>query len=99
RPLDDGDGKEQHHEHAERERDRDRALTTALLLRLGEDDSIWLAFVSHSCLMRPKPSEQPPGTRPRPAGSRTARTDTGSRRQTACGSRAATGCARGAYRR
>src|SRR6185437_8591458 len=61
RPPDDGDREKQHDQHAERERNRDRALAAAFLLRLGEDDPVWLSIVGHCLAMRPLPDRRHEG--------------------------------------
>src|SRR3984885_13152563 len=58
RPLDDSDREEQQNHNAERERDGDRPLTTAFLLRLGEDDSLWSVVVGHECCHAPLPDRR-----------------------------------------
>src|SRR6185437_10077375 len=58
RPPDDSNCEKQHDQHAERERDRDRALAAAFLLRLGEDDPVWLLIVGHCLAMRSLPDRR-----------------------------------------
>src|ERR1700744_3711733 len=84
RSLDDSDREKQQDENAERERNGDRALPAALLLSLGEDNSVWLVVVGHRLAMRLTRSRgEWRGSRPRSKGSQTAQTDRGSRTRTA----------------
>src|SRR6202012_1587716 len=58
RPLDQGDREKQYDENAERERNRDRTLAAAFLLRLGENDSVWVFVIGHRDRHAPLPDQR-----------------------------------------